>query len=112
MQPAVKVFDIAVLPRVAGFNERCLDTHSLEALAHRFCGKFRTIIAANIFRRPTVHKHLHQVEQHIVEAQARAFIEDRQQLNRPANLYPNRYDVLGPDMIRLLRAEPDTGPTG
>ena len=68
---------------------------------------------------PAVHKQLRQAEEDIIRAPPsghlngqtlpRVLIHDREQLDRPTILRPQRHDVVGPHMIRLLRSQADTG---
>jgi len=71
---------------------------------------------------PAVHKQILQAEEDIIQAQpsgdlkrqilARVFIHDREQLDGKAVLRPQSHEVIGPDMIGLLWAKPDTGTIG
>ena len=109
----VEALDVSVFPRAARLDEQRSDLCILKPPSHSFTGKFRTVIATEIFWLASNRKKLFQYLEHVLarkvpsdldrQAFTRIFVHDTQHTQSAAALGAIAYKIIAPDVVFAQR---------
>ena len=117
-QASIEAFDVAVLPRAAWFDVSALGTHSGDPVLHRLGHELRAIVGAEMTGHAAQDEEVRQDIDHVdglelaIDADRQALvgklIDDVEHAVLAAIMGTILDDVVGPDVIGMLRSQPDT----
>ncbi len=116
-QRAIEAFVVAVLPGRRGRDVKRLHANLGEPFLHRRRDKLAAVIGPDVCWRPARDEQFRQRRQNVLvteptrDHESQAFpaglVEDRQDPELPAVMGAAFDEVIGPDMPRILRPQPD-----
>ena len=116
----IEAFAVPILPWTPRFDEEGSNISSFEPLAYCVRSEFRAVIRSDMLRWPMDHEEIRKEMEHIIgvepslhedgEALPTEFIDDRQHLDGTTIVGAVCHKVIGPDVVAMGGAEPDTRP--
>lgn len=116
----VKGFDVTILSWTTRFNKERLYSQPSQPFPYGFGGKLGTIVRTDMLRDAAQNEQFKKLIYHILRPDPvinlRAqilpgvFIDDVQYFKGPAIGRTVYHEVIAPDVVLMLRPEPDTGP--
>ncbi len=116
---AVEAFVVSVLPRAAGLDVERLHPDPPQPVTYGDDRELGSVVRADMVGRAILDEELRDVRQDALAVQlavhmdgqtsASIFVDDRQHPEGPSVMGPIHDEVIGPDVVRAFRPEPDAG---